>query len=313
MIRQSTKLPKWWTLQLSCKRLYTTPSPVVLNFHEVHETGESENTVSPISEKEPTPVVVLHGLFGNSVTFRNILQKKDGILRGGRRAFVLDARNHGKSPHNSSITYEDMTQDLILFLKSRNIKKSILLGHSMGGKTILNTLLHHETFVKEYIEKSIVVDIAPMSYMNHPRWEVKQMLTAMESIPLERIQKRRDAEDHIKHLILDPKVRLFLLTNLVRPEEGENWTWKFNIKAIRNHINDVGGFPEIITNKKCAQKVLFVRGGTSFYVQEPEALDLIEKHFEDYKIKIVPNASHWVHTDNTPVFERVVRDLIENE
>jgi esterase len=290
-------------------RSYSTP--VNLNFFNVGEHEYKENIVNSHSNREPTPLIVLHGLFGSAQTFKNILHKEGGILRNNRHAYVLDARNHGQSPHVPSMNYHEMAQDLIHFVKEHKINKCILMGHSMGGKSILNTLLHYPDFVEQRVEKSVIIDMAPMSYMNHPRWEVRQMLQGLLAVKLDTIIRRKDADDAMKEHIRDPKVRAFLLTNLVR--NGDTWQWRFNLPAINNHLSDVGGFPEITTNKKVFTKTLFVRGASSFYVVEREALDVIEKYFDDYRVKVVPNAGHWVHVDNTSEFERIVQDFVDHD
>jgi pimeloyl-ACP methyl ester carboxylesterase len=298
------------TLSTRCFRRYSTHTPIKLNFFNVSEHEVKDNIIESTNTKKPTPLVVLHGLFGNAQTFRNILMKEGGILNRGRQAYVLDARNHGLSPHVEAMTYNDMTHDLINFVKHHNLEKCIIMGHSMGGKSLLNLLLHHPEFARQHVEKAVIVDMAPMSYMNHPRWEVRQMLQGLLAVKLDQVKIRKDADDMMKEFIRDTKVRGFLLTNLIR-QDGK-WKWRFNLDAINNHLSHVGGFPEITATQQVQENTLFVRGASSFYVGERPALDLIEKHFNNYQVRTVSNAGHWVHVDNTSEFERIVQDFIDH-
>ena len=81
-----------------------------------------------------TPMVILHGLFGasdNWITVGRVLAEK-------RQVFLIDQRNHGKSPHSTDWDYNTMSNDLQEFLVEKNLTNVILLGHSMGGKTVMN-------------------------------------------------------------------------------------------------------------------------------------------------------------------------------
>lgn len=46
-------------------------------------------------------------------------------------------RNHGDSPYSTSMTYSDMAADLIRTIQKHKTSKTILMGHSMGGKAAM--------------------------------------------------------------------------------------------------------------------------------------------------------------------------------
>ena len=76
------------------------------------------------------PIIILHGLYGSSDNWFTIARK----LENNYTIYLPDARNHGRSPHNTVHTYEAMRDDLKEFIDSHKIKNPILIGHSMGGK-----------------------------------------------------------------------------------------------------------------------------------------------------------------------------------
>jgi len=46
-------------------------------------------------------------------------------------------RNHGDSPYTPSMTYVEMAADLIETIRKHKMPKTILMGHSMGGKAAM--------------------------------------------------------------------------------------------------------------------------------------------------------------------------------
>lgn len=54
-------------------------------------------------------------------------------LEGQRRVFAVDMRNHGSSSHHDSMTYEDMTKDVLGFLADQVGRGRLVLVVSPGG------------------------------------------------------------------------------------------------------------------------------------------------------------------------------------
>ena len=73
---------------------------------------------------------------------------------------LLDARNHGKSPHTDEFGYDNMAMDVREYIQDHNLKNIVLMGHSMGGKTAMKIALEYPMRVS----KLIVADIAPRKY-----------------------------------------------------------------------------------------------------------------------------------------------------
>ena len=57
---------------------------------------------------EGPPVIILHGLFGMLDNWRSIAAK----LAEDYSVYLLDQRNHGRSPHFASHTYQEMSTDV---------------------------------------------------------------------------------------------------------------------------------------------------------------------------------------------------------
>ena len=107
------------------------------------------------------PVIILHGLFGSLDNWQTIAKQ----LAKHFMVYIIDLRNHGRSPHDEAFDYEVMVEDLQLFLESQWIYEAHIIGHSMGGKTAMQFALSYPDLVK----KLVVVDIAPKAYSEEHR------------------------------------------------------------------------------------------------------------------------------------------------
>jgi esterase len=76
---------------------------------------------------------ILHGLYGSSDNWITVARK----LAVSNTVYLPDHRNHGRSGHTRSHTYEEMAADVAELLEDENLDKAILLGHSMGGKVAM--------------------------------------------------------------------------------------------------------------------------------------------------------------------------------
>ena len=105
---------------------------------------------------EGQPLVILHGLFGSSDNWQTLGKK----LAENYHVFLVDLRNHGRSPHSEEHSYELMAKDVVEIIEERSLRHVILIGHSMGGKAAMVFAQQNP----ELLDKLIVVDIGPKAY-----------------------------------------------------------------------------------------------------------------------------------------------------
>ncbi|MCF7796554.1 MAG: alpha/beta fold hydrolase [Lentisphaeria bacterium] len=241
-----------------------------------------------------TPLIILHGLFGSSDNWFATAQ----TLAHSLKVFTLDARNHGASPHCDVMTYQLMARDVVEFMQRHGLESAVILGHSMGGKTAMVMADDYP----DYVQKLVVVDIAPRAYP--PRH--LEMLSAMEKLELQTYTNRRELDQALKSAIPNPAIRQFLLKNVKRDAAGE-FFWQLNLSALRDNYDNLNattlpGSP--ITIPTC-----FIRGGKSDYIL-PEDEEHIHSHFTSATIETISNATHWVHADAPEAFVQLVRGFI---
>ncbi len=235
------------------------------------------------------PLIILHGLFGSSDNWFTLAK----TFSQQYKVYLIDQRNHGQSPHSDEFNYKLLTEDLEEFLISHEILDPIVIGHSMGGKTAMNLAVKRP----ELISQLIVVDIAPKSYPVHH----DHILDGMDAIDLEKLSSRIEADQILAQYIPEPDVRQFLLKNLSRKTTG-GFEWKINLKAIDNHIEEIGeGMQYPGTFEK---PTLFLKGARSNYYIEGDDL-LIKSIFPNVKFSTL-DTGHWVQAEKPVEFANAV-------
>ena len=242
---------------------------------------------------EGQPFVVLHGVFGSSDNLFTVCKK---IAESGFEVHILDARNHGQSPRNEVFNYEVMASDLNAYLNENNIQNPIIMGHSMGGKTVM-------TFAQTYtnFSKLIIVDIAPRFYPTHH----DHILAGLAAIDLSKITSRKDAEDIFSNYVSDFGEKQFILKNLYRTEES-GFDWRINIPVISREIYQIGG--EIVLDKKVEKPTLLIRGSDSSYVTDADFEDF-KSSFVNAELLTIEGANHWVHATKPIEFVEAILEF----
>ncbi|MFN7115202.1 MAG: alpha/beta fold hydrolase [Saprospiraceae bacterium] len=244
------------------------------------------------------PLVILHGLFGTLDNWQTIAKQ----LAEHFTVYIVDQRNHGRSPHNDLIDYPSMAADLRHFLESHWMFKAHLMGHSMGGKTVMQFALEHP----DMVDKLVVVDVAPKRYKGGH----EEILAAILALDLNTVQSRYDAEGFLRQRLVhqDESTIQFLMKNLSRTPEG-GFEWKMNFPAIYNHYQDILAPIEVEANFE--GETLFIRGEKSNYIQDADWQNILSK-FPHAQLETIANAGHWVHADQPKILlEKVSNFLLQ--
>ncbi|HSZ25756.1 MAG TPA: alpha/beta fold hydrolase [Cytophagaceae bacterium] len=244
---------------------------------------------------ETPPIIILHGVFGSC---DNWLTVSKGLAEI-HKVYLLDARNHGQSPHSDEFNYQVMAEDLHEFIQQHQLMNPILIGHSMGGKTVMK---YAADYPNEF-SKMIVVDISPRYYPPHHQ----SILEGLSAISLETLESRQEADDILKKFEPVLGVRQFLLKNLYRNEQNR-FDWRMNFKIIKSKIENIG--EALDESAKITRPTLFIRGANSTYIQERDTT-LIKTIFSDVQIATVEGAGHWVQAEKPKEFLEVVKNFLE--
>lgn len=245
---------------------------------------------------EGPPVIILHGFLGmldNWQTFGRMLGDS------GYHVYLVDQRNHGRSPHSEEFSYELLVQDISEWMRSEDITSAHFIGHSMGGKTAMQFALTQPG----QTESLVVVDIAPRAYMpGH-----QAILNALVSVDLQAVENRSEVEDALKYRLEDESVVHFLLKNLSRTRKN-GYQWKMNLPALVDNYHEI--IRSIDDGEAFEGPTLFVRGERSDYILDDDILDILDL-FPRAQLVTIPGAGHWVHADNPGDLLKTVVDFLD--
>ncbi len=249
-------------------------------------------------------MIIVHGLYGASDNWVSIAK----VLSAGFEVFLIDQRNHGQSPHSKEHNYRLMVDDLYEFVENQNLDKAVLMGHSMGGKTVMH-------FAKEYperVEALIVLDIAPKSYVELSKKASIHhylILNAMRSIDFSKITNRKDVEIRLSEKIDDERIRLFLLKNIYR-NKNNKFSWRLNVEALYQNIDEIMN-GELLPPEEpiTGFPVLFIRGADSNYILD-EDIEKIHEIFPYAELKTIENAGHWLHAEQPEKLLKIIHEFL---
>lgn len=249
------------------------------------------------------PLIIIHGLYGSSDNWVSIGRK----LAENFEVFIIDQRNHGKSPHSPDHNYQVLKADLLEFMDAQSIVKAIIIGHSMGGKVAM-------FFAADYPERVshlIVADISPSSYQFTSSTQLlahTTIIRAMFNLDFYGISNRQEVDDILAKSIPENRIRQFLLKNIKRSKNNE-YSWRLNIRTIKNELKNIMEGLDENQTEISGFPVLFIKGGNSDYIQKDDE-KIIKKIFPYADIETIPNAGHWLHAEQPELFLEKINDFI---
>ncbi|XP_076629700.1 sn-1-specific diacylglycerol lipase ABHD11 [Colletes latitarsis] len=250
------------------------------------------------------PIIIMHGLFGSKHNWNSL--SKAIHQQTDRKVITVDARNHGDSPHSTEMSYKHMAKDVVQLMNDLGFEKSILIGHSMGGSTMMYVALHYP----ELVEKLIVIDISPVR-TSPQLLDLKKIFHIMRTLKLtgspSLTKARRLAEDQLATVVKHLSLRQFLTMNIVEADNGQ-YKWRINLPVLeQNFESQIAKFPE--SENVYRGPTLFIGGANSDYIVA-EDHNKIKKYFPSGQFIYINDANHWVHADKPTEFLKIAVDFI---
>lgn len=99
------------------------------------------------------PVILLHGYSDSSFSYSRVMPLMDEKYR----VFALDQRGHGESDRPASgYKFADFASDVVAFMNAKDLKKAVIVGHSMGSFIAQHLAVN----VPERVEKIVLIGSA---------------------------------------------------------------------------------------------------------------------------------------------------------
>lgn len=241
-----------------------------------------------------SPVVFLHGLFGQGKNFTQAAK----ALVPEFRSVLVDLPDHGRSAWTDHFDYAAMADRVAAFLREGVAATSPidLVGHSMGGKVAMLLALRHPDLVR----RLVVVDISPSA--SEGSGEFEHLLGSLAGLDLATLGRRGEADERLADQIDDPRVRGFLLQNLRLGPDG--FAWQANLALLRRDLAAIGEFPQI--DSTFDGPVLWMAGEQSDYITEQDE-PAMRRLFPRTTVVTVKGAGHWVHSEQPVAFASALR------
>ncbi|XP_076755065.1 sn-1-specific diacylglycerol lipase ABHD11 isoform X2 [Xylocopa sonorina] len=245
------------------------------------------------------PIIIMHGLFGSKTNWSSLSKTIHQQTE--------HARNHGDSPHSTDMTYSHMAQDIVQLMNDLGFEKSVLIGHSMGGSTMMYVALNNP----ELVEKLIIVDMSPVRTSPY-LLELEKIFKAMRTINVDGSTTLTKARSMVKEqlatVVKSLSLRQFLAMNLVEADIGK-YKWRVNLPVLeQNFVKQIAVFPNV-KSKVYNGPTLFIGGANSDYLRE-EDHDKIKELFPSAHFTYINGANHWVHADKPIEFLKITVDFI---
>lgn len=245
-------------------------------------------------EKAGIPLLVFHGLFGMLDNWGSFGKEMGEFFP----VHLLDLRNHGKSFHSPEMSHDDLAHDILHYMEFHGLEKINLLGHSLGGKAVMQFSIKYPIKVN----KLIVVDISPKAYPPHHQG----ILKALESVDFSTAASRQQVEEVLSQFIPEKSVILFLTKNLYWTDD-KKLDWRFNLKTLSEK------YEEFVSNAikfgVYSGETLFIAGEKSHYILPQDEFQ-IKQQFPNSSVVTIKNAGHWVQAENPTDFNEVVKNFL---
>jgi len=227
-------------------------------------------------------MVIVHGLFGSGDNWLTLAGKFPGW-----KVYLPDLRNHGGSPWFDSFTMADLASDLASFADELNLKPCPWIGHSLGGKAVMELALSSPTKVAGIA----VLDMAPRA--SEVRYQ--GFVPALRALDLSRIGSRTEAQAALEPKIADKPTLQFLLKSLVldRAHPGR-LKWVLNLESLDRNYQEI--WKAIDGDRSWNGPAYFLRGGASDFFQ-PGDEELTRQLFPHAEFGMVAGAGHWLHAE----------------
>lgn len=243
------------------------------------------------AEKKGSALVICHGLLGSKKNWSSFAQK----LSRYYPVYTVDMRNHGDSFHGTVSHYSDLSEDLIAFLDFTQLSSAIFLGHSAGGKLVMNLSLLYP----EKLQGLIVLDSSPLtSFKNLPVMEALNLLKPLS------VNTYEEAVTSFKEVGIDEKIGRWLCGNLTR-DENKKLVWKINLPELLRVTPLLLAEP-MPPGKTYTKPTLFINSQKTGLLPLGQREEVL-KIFPKAEFQIFEEAGHNIHMDEP---ERLLRSVV---
>lgn len=248
--------------------------------------------------------VFLHGLMGYAANW----QKITSALKSTERILTYDQRGHGRSlKPESGYGPENYSDDLLKIVDELGWESFILVGHSMGGRNVLNFASQHP----ERVSKLVVEDIGPEASADAlPYYEklLGMIPTPFASREAARLFFQGEFLEKAKTRDNVEMLGKFFYSNLEDKPDGTT-DWRFSKQGIFDSVTEGRALDRWNEVESLKVPTLWIRGDHSRELSRENYEKILASNALITGVEI-PNAGHWVHADQPALFTEALKQFV---
>ncbi|XP_054713703.1 protein ABHD11-like [Uloborus diversus] len=267
--------------------------------------------LTPASESGDTlpPIIFLHGVTLSKEHWFDIPQVICNETR--RKAYVLDARNHGDSEWSDEFNFEIIVDDLLHFMDQLNIPKAFLIGHSMGGITAYKTALKKPDRVEGIIVEDMLVRKLPKHLVEGPVAYIKAARRAIDLVP-------PDFDENGAHKCIFSQISRDIPSGFVNEEQSPyldlkrssygRWAFKGNMEVLQKALENEQTLMEDPSGE-FRGPACFIYGGFSPFLGGKDEYHT-RQFFPRAEFVTIEEAYHDIHKEHPLKFTEIVLNFL---
>lgn len=249
-------------------------------------------------------IFFLHGLFDCTLSWQPIADK----LSDRFETHLLPIRNHRGAKRYESMSFDEMAEDIKAYADEKGIEKLNLVGHSLGGKTVMQ----FATKYPQMVNKMVIVDISPCR--NNSLVESNTIVTtlmnqimALKNLPISEFKSLADFANGISGLDDDVKREIIGNINF----DGNKFTWLLDIDAIFNNFDKISSGFEVDDFDKIKIEVptLFIKALNSDFLPKTDYKPL-KYMFSNSEIVEMEGCTHRIHLEKPDELVNEIRKFL---
>ncbi|GAX15814.1 hypothetical protein FisN_3Lh260 [Fistulifera solaris] len=276
-------------------------------------------------------IVFLHGLLGNGKNLRTFAREL--CRQQQARGILVDLPGHGSSKHCLAATtsISNCLLGLHQTLQAAGIGNDddddddnvswSLVGHSMGGRIALQYANHSDSFPQP--QRLVLLDTVPGGL----NASVMHVMRVAETFLPVVAQTNLTRKELVHKLTQEHGIDLATAQWLGGSYDTQTREFSFSLEGARNLVhcfferNDPTGLSSfvetiehVLRHNVKIERVDIVRGGKNRswdsvqdQVSQLEALEQFPPSQSQLRVHLLPNAGHWVHTDDLPGLIQVLK------
>ena len=248
--------------------------------------------------------VFVHGLMGYGANWRKIVAG----LESTERCLTYDQRGHGRSMKPASgYAPEDYADDLKSILDELGWREIILVGHSMGGRNVLNFASRYPDYISRLVIEDIGAEANPSAHVYY------EQLLGLAPVPFQSRAAAREyfMNDFVKVAQTREPVQVlaqYFYSNMEEKEDG-TVSWKFSKDAMIESVKAGRGMDRWAEVASLTMPTLLVRGENSQELSRENYHKMLDLN-EALRGVEIPQAGHWVHSDQPQAFLDAIKSFV---